>query len=379
LLPQTDISYACVPMAARAGICFLSRPRSGIITHSKRRPIMFKSTLARLASAAALSLALGASAALAQKTQLNVYSTLEPDHIAEFKKAFEAENPDLEITWFRDSTGVIAARILAAGDNQQADAIWGLAVTSVIAIKQKGLLEPYAPKNLAEIRPAFKDTFVPPAWVGMEAWVGAVCFNTVEAAKHGLQAPTSWFDLLDPKWKGKLVMPNPASSGTGYFHVSAWLQLWGEEKAWKFMDDLNKNIAMYEHSGTKPCRQAAAGEFTAGIAYELAGAQLKTKGAPIEVLLMKEGGGWDMDTAAILKSTKKMDAAKRLMDFAASRKANELYAKFVSQVAIEGIAKPIPNYPEGVAQSMIKNDLAWAAANRDRILAEWNKRYAKPQ
>jgi iron(III) transport system substrate-binding protein len=90
---------------------------------------------------------------------------------------------------------------------------------------------------------------------------------------------------------------------------------------------------------------------------------------------MKEGGGWDMDTAAILKGTKKPDAAKRLLDFAASRKANEIYAKFVSQVAIEGISSPIPNYPEGVAASMIKNDLDWAAEHRDRILAEWQTRY----
>ena len=104
---------------------------------------------------------------------------------------------------------------------------------------------------------------------------------------------------------------------------------------------------------------------------------MKTAGAPVDILLMQEGGGWDMDTAAILKGTTNLAAAKRLMDFAASRKANELYARFVSQVAIEGIAVPKPNYPPGVAQSMIKNDLEWAAANRDRILVEWTKRYGK--
>ena len=114
-----------------------------------------------------------------------------------------------------------------------------------------------------------------------------------------------------------------------------------------------------------------------GIGAEITGAQLKTKGAPIATLLMKEGGGWDMDTAAILKGTTKLTAAKRLMDFAASHKSNELYAAFVSQVAIDGIAKPKPNYPEGVAESMIKNYLDWAAANRERIITEWTRRYGK--
>ncbi len=323
-------------------------------------------------------LALVAPIAAAQtKTQLIVHSTLEPDNIAEFKKAFEADNPDIEIVWSRDSTGVITAKIMAEGANQKADAIWGLAVTSVSTFKKLGFLDPYAPGNLAAIRPSFRDKENPPAWVGMEAWVGAVCFNTVEAQKLGLKKPAAWSDLLDPAYKGRIIMPNPASSGTGYFHVSAWIQMFGEAKAWEFMDGLHKNIAQYQHSGTKPCRDAASGEFALGISYELAGASLKTKGAPIDVILMKEGAGWDMDTAAILKGTKNLAAAKRLMDFSASRKANEIYAKYVSQVAIEGIVAPIPNYPEGVAQSMIKNDLDWAAENRDRILAEWSKRYGK--
>jgi iron(III) transport system substrate-binding protein len=313
------------------------------------------------------------------KTQLNVYSTLEPGNIAEFKKAFEAENPDIEIIWIREATGVVTARILAQGEKQEGDAIWGLAVTTVSQLKKRGMLEPHAPANLANIRASFRDPANPPHWVGMEAWVAALCFNTIEAEKLKLSKPVSWFDLLKPEYKGRLVFPNPASSGTGYFHVSSFLQMWGEDKGWAFMDELHKNVALYEHGGTKPCRMAAAGEFPIGISYELAGAELKTKGAPIDVLLMKEGGGWDMDTAAILKGTKKLDASRKLMDFAASLAANELYAKFVSQVAMEGVSKVIPNYPEGVAKSMIKNDLDWAADNRDRILAEWTKRYTKPQ
>ncbi len=111
------------------------------------------------------------------------------------------------------------------------------------------------------------------------------------------------------------------------------------------------------------------------LAYELAAASSLQNVAPIEGLVMKEGGGWDMDAAAILRGTKKPEAARRLMDFASSRKANELYASFVSQVAMPGIASQIPDYPAGVAESMIRNDFAWASENRMRILAEWAKRY----
>jgi len=40
-----------------------------------------------------------------------------------------------------------------------------------------------------------------------------------------------------------------------------------------------------------------------------------------------------------------------------------------------GVAKPVPNYPEGIAEKMIKNDFEWAAKNRETILSEWTKRY----
>jgi iron(III) transport system substrate-binding protein len=318
---------------------------------------------------------LAATASAQQRTRLQVYSTLEVENIAGFKNAFEAENRDIEIVWIRDSTGVVTAKIVAEQGVQRADAIWGLAVTSTMQLKARGLLEPYAPKTLTEIKPAFRDTADPPSYVGMEAWVAAVCFNTVEAKKLGLAKPASWFDLLEPRLKGKITMPHPASSGTGYFHVSAWIQTFGEAKAWEFMDKLHDNIAMYVHSGSQPCRLAATGEFPLGIAAEISAAEVRHKGAPIEGLIMKEGGGWEMDTAAILKGTKNLAAAQRLMDFAASRKANELYATFVSQVAMPGIASNIPDYPAGVAESMIKNDFAWASENRTRILAEWAHRY----
>jgi iron(III) transport system substrate-binding protein len=321
-------------------------------------------------------LALVAGAAAAQtKTKLTVYSTLVPEYINDFKQGFEADNPDIELNLWRDSTGVVAAKLVAEKDRPQADAIWGLAVTNVLQLKELGILEPYAPRSLDRIKANFRDPASPPAWVGMEAWAAAICFNTVEAAKKGLKRPSKWSDLADPAFKGQVLMPDPASSGTGYFHVSAWMQLWGEDKAWSFMDKLHDNIAMYIKSGTKPCRMAASGEFPVGISYELAGVAARQGNAPVEILVMEEGGGWDMDTAAIVKGGRNLEAAKRLMDWAASEKANKLYARFATMVAMKGVETDMPYYPKGLEESLIRNDFLWAASNRDRILKEWQKRY----
>jgi iron(III) transport system substrate-binding protein len=52
-------------------------------------------------------------AALAQKTKITVYTAIENEQLEPFKKAFEADNPAIEIAWVRDSTGVMTAKLIA--------------------------------------------------------------------------------------------------------------------------------------------------------------------------------------------------------------------------------------------------------------------------
>jgi iron(III) transport system substrate-binding protein len=322
------------------------------------------------------SLSLGLSLpAQAQKTKLTIYTALENDQLGPFKAAIEAAVPEVEVVWVRDSTGVITARFLAEKDNPRADMVMGQAATALLLFEKMGLLEPYKPKGADALKQVFRDSKDPYAWTGMDAYLGVVCFNTVEAGKAGVAPPKSWKDLLDPKYKGKLVMPHPASSGTGYLMVGAWLQMMGEAEGWKFMDALHENMAVYTHSGSAPCVQAARGERVAGIALDMRGASEKTKGAPIDVILPSEGTGWEMEASAIVKGTKNLELAKKVADWTATKGANELYSKTYALVAMPDTGTTPPNYPANAEKAMIKNDLVWMAENRERILAEWTKRY----
>jgi iron(III) transport system substrate-binding protein len=307
---------------------------------------------------------------------LTVYSAMEPDQVREYTDAFEKANPDIKLEIIRASTGIMAARIFAERETPRADVIWRLSNFHLIRMGKLDMLEAYMPKNGEKLAQPFIDSANPPMWVGQDGYIGAICFNTVEAKKKNLPKPASWKDLTNPIYRGQIVMPNPNASGTGLIMVSSWLQTFGAAAGWKYMDDLNKNIAQYIPSGSKPCQLAATGEYPIGLSVSFRAAVLKAQGAPIDLIFAKEGAGWDLEGAAILKGTKKLAAAKRFMDWSISEDALLMYSAEYAVLPrdVPG-AKIPPFHPASISSVLIKNDFGWLAANYQSFLAEWNSRY----
>src|ERR1700730_12711376 len=171
----------------------------------------------RIAPASALAFA--AAGAWAQKTELLVYTALETDQLKAYTESFQKTNPNIDLKFVRDSTGVITAKVLAEEANQQADIILGVSATSVAIFESEAMLAPYTRGGFAALKPAYSDPARPPQWVGQDVYSAVVCYNTVEGAKKGIPKPESWADLTKPIYKGQATMPNPASSGTGFLDV----------------------------------------------------------------------------------------------------------------------------------------------------------------
>ena len=328
----------------------------------------------RMLPAALLSLGL-LCAAPSQAGELTIYAGAEADNIKFFSETFSKAHPNIKLNWVRDSTGIIQARVLAERNNPRADILFAMAVTSMINLDQMGLLVPYTPKGMDKLNPMYLDKKNPPSWVGIYGWGSAMCYNTIEAKKANLPKPARWADLVNPVYKGKITMPHPASAGTGYLMVAAWLQMMGEDKGWAYMDKLHENIAAYSHSGSKPCEQAAGGEYPIGLSFPFRAARLKGQGAPIDIVIAEEGTGWEMQTAGILKGTKNMEDARTFMDWALSQGAMEAYGARYEVTALPVTVKKPEHFPTEVEKKLIKNDFAWAAKEQTRILAEWRKRY----
>lgn len=323
--------------------------------------------------------AAGTDAAAEDENVLNVYTALEDEQVTDYLEEFKELHPDVTVNVTRESTGVITSRLLAEKDNPVADVVWGLSATSLLVLKQEGMLEPYSPEGVDRILPQFKDTDETPSWVGIDAWETAWIVNKEVLKSHGIDTvPTSYQDLLDPKYEGLIAMSNPASSGTGLLTVNGILSLYGEEEGWNYLDELDKNVAVYMHSGSQPAKETAAGEYGIGISFGYRCLQSAEEvGSDIcEAVFPEEGSGWDMEANALIKKDNEKDIAKEFLDWAISDNIMTKYATNYPIVAI-GVGDEIPEgYSSNPLDQLIPDiDFNKAAADRESILNEWSERY----
>ncbi len=314
------------------------------------------------------------------RQRLVVYTAAEADQLPTYAASFRRAHPDVDLLWVRDSTGVVTAKLLAERKAPRADVVFALAATSMIALDRAGLLAPYAARGITRLSPRFRDGQSPPHWTGEALWSVAVCVNTVEAKRRGLPMPESWEDLARPVYRGMISMPNPASSGTGLLAVGAWLQMFGEARGWDFMQRLDRNVASYVHSGSKPCKDAASGEIPIGISMDYRAAQAKSAGLPIEVVIPKEGVGWDLEATGLVRGGRHPEAARTFVDWAMSPEAMRLYGQNLALTADPASSGPPPGLPPDYASRLAPIDLRWTAAHRDQIIDDWTRRFAdKPE
>ena len=112
------------------------------------------------------------------------------------------------------------------------------------------------------------------------------------------------------------------------------------------------------------------------MSFEYFAAKQKNDGAPVDMVIPKEGAGYEIEANALTKKGKSNAAAKQFLDWAITDEAMALYAKYFAAVAVPGF--PVPEgLPKDFSKVVYPNDFDWSAKNRDKILAEWTKRYAK--
>lgn len=340
---------------------------------------MYKSLASRLlrGTLCATAALLVASAGPAMAGKITVYTSYEEDELAAFLERAKQDLTDVQVDVLRLSTGDLHARMLAEASNPKHDVIWGWAATSMVDPRILELVEAYEPAGIDKVPARFRDA--DNRWFATTGYMGAFCVNNEIVKSDDLPMPASWQDLLKPEYEGRLVMPNPASSGTGYLHVASILQMMGEEQGWAFLDALDKNMAQYIKSGSKPCNVASAGEYAIGISFALRAIKNVEEGYPITMVVPTEGAGHELEASALMKTSQNKEDAKKFLDWILSKDAADEYNKWKSIVTMSDREMPArfldAGLPSDISNVLFEVDYAWAAENRDRILAEWQKRY----
>jgi len=306
---------------------------------------------------------------------ITVYSALEEDEITDYLAAAEKSLPDIKVNVLRLSTGDLGARILAEAENPKADVIWGFAVTNMADPKILELLEPYKAKGMDGLPAQYKAA--DDKWFAATGYMGALCVNTEVLKAKDLPMPTSWQDLTNPVYKGEIVMPNPASSGTGYLQVAAILQANGD-KGWDFLQELDKNMAQYTSSGSKPCKMARAGEYAIGASLSFVAMKSIEDGYPVSMVIPADWAGYELEASGIVKASANKSDAQRFLDWTLSSEAAAIYAKYKAIITIPGTkpseAAKKAGLPEDLSTVLYPMDFAKSAAERSDILKTWKEK-----
>ncbi|MCK4707470.1 MAG: ABC transporter substrate-binding protein, partial [Gammaproteobacteria bacterium] len=297
--------------------------------------------------------------------EITVYSSLEDDEIADYLKAAKKDIPDIKVNVLRLSTGDLGARMLAEKGNPKHDVIWGWAVTNMINPEVQALTKAYKAKGSSALPAQFRDKN--DKWFAATGYMAAFCVNTDRLKKKGLPMPSSWNDLLNPVYKGELIMPNPNSSGTGYLQIASRLQNMGEDKGWKFLQDLDPNMGQYIKSGSKPCKLTRAGEYSVGASFAFIAMKSIKAGYPLKMVIPSEGSGYELEASALMKSSKNKADAKRFLDWTLSKTAANQYSKFKAIVTIPGTKlsadAKAAGLPSDVSSVLYPMDFADSAKN----------------
>ncbi|PWL63515.1 MAG: hypothetical protein DBY34_01675 [Oscillospiraceae bacterium] len=330
----------------------------------------FFSTLALMLTAAvAAGLFAGCSSSgSGDKQVVNILSANYEDQIALQLDYLREIYPDAEINITYMSSGKLAAKIQAEGADSEADILLSLSSGYANQLKDGGYLRSFTPKSTYKAEYTDPDNVIIPNGV----WSGAILVNTQELEKLGLPEPTSYEDLLNPIYKGHIVMSNPNTSSTGYFFLHGILGLYGEEKGWEYFDKLSENIFLFGESGSTPSSMVASGEAAIGLGIDYEGLLLQSEGKPVKVLFASEGAPYDYDTVLLVnKKEEPSQLVLDVLDTITSAEGNAVFNNYNLSV-IEG-GENRGEYPEnfklldmtGIADPDLKAERA----------QKWSERY----
>ncbi len=291
----------------------------------------------------------------AQEGKLTLYTSQPNTDAQATVDAFKAKYPKVEITFVRDGTPRVMAKLRAEieAGQAQADVLLIADAVTMAGLKAEGRLLAHDNADVGAYPAGLHDA--DKTWFSTKLITTGIVYNTKAPFK-----PTSWTDLLKPEAKGLVVMPSPLASGAALIHAAA---LTGNlEGGWGYFEKLKANGAVAAQGNGDVLKQVAGGEKLFGMIVDFLPIREKAKGSPLEFVFPVEGVSAIGEPVAILKSSKNPIAAKAFVDFLISKEGQELAARQGYIAAHPAVALP-PGYADRSAIKIMNVDAGKALAN----------------
>ena len=249
------------------------------------------------------------------------YTSLALPSAEKVAKLFEDAHPGIKVEVHRTGSQRVLQRLMQElqANIKNADVVHTSDAGHFVLLKDKKLLMRHVPPGVERFPSGFKDA--DGYYFGLRATVNVIAYNTklVPAA----EAPKTWKDLLDPRWRGKLVTAHPGYSGVVATHVLALVQMHG----WDYFKQLAQSKVMIVQSAVDPAGVVASGERMVAVnGGDYTFYQTKKKGAPIEIVYPKEGVPLVVSPTAITAFAPHPHAAKLFTDFTFTREVQQVMA-----------------------------------------------------
>jgi iron(III) transport system substrate-binding protein len=301
--------------------------------------------------------------------KVSYYTSTDLPVAEKLAKAFEAKYPGIAVRVERTGAERVFQRIgQEYGSNIHAvDVVNSSDAAHFIVWKRDGILAPYVPEDVAKFYPTeHKD--VDGQFASWRVWLSIIAYNTGLVKPD--EAPKSFADLLEPKWKGKIVKGHPGYSGT---IMTATYQM-QRDLGWTWFEQLAKQNIMQVQSSADPPKKLDLGEravMADGNEYNIF--QMKEAGRPVEPVYASEGSPLIIGPNGIFKGSPNPNAAKLFQSFCFSRDAQQLI------IDVGGLRSVHPQTQEKPGRTPLKDiktmkdDAAAVEKEGDAIKARYTK------
>jgi iron(III) transport system substrate-binding protein len=306
----------------------------------------------------------------AKKEGVVVWYTSADLQLAELvAKTFEQKFPGIAARVERAGGERIFSRVaqeFAAGIHT-ADAVSTGDAAQFLAWKRQGWLAPYVPEDVARhIAAAHRDP--DGCYAIVRSSLCVIGYNTDLVTRA--DAPKSFADLLDPKWKGKIVKAHPSYSGTVMTSTYQMVR----ELGWPYLEKLSKQNVMQVQSATDTPKKILLGERPVmADGNESNVLLLKEAGKPVEVVYATKGTPSIVQPSAIFGAAPHPNAARLFQNYLFTVEAQRLFVDSGGMRSLHALVKDKPGRTPLSAIKVWKDDPAAVEAQGDEIKRRYSE------